>query len=528
MDKIVRCAIYTRKSNEEGLDKEFNTLEAQREAGENYVRSQKNQGWEVISEHYDDPGFSGGTLNRPALRRLLDDVAAGRIDMIVVYKIDRLTRSLLDFSKLIEVLDNNKCSFVSVTQHFNTFDSMGRLTLNVLLSFAQFEREVSAERIRDKVAASKKKGMWMGGSVPMGYDIKNKKLIINKEEAELVRFIFEQYLQLRSEQQVCDKMNKLGIKPKKRVLRDGREWHGERFNHARISSILRNPIYNGKVPHRENLYPGQHEAIISDELFNAVQEIKSKNRAGRLAPSRFMDHAILKGLLYCDCCNSIMVSTKSNKKNKVYEYYTSNRAVKEGYKYCSIGNIPAGIMDDFVIGKIKVFFKSPKILNELAAQVNATRPSVVEREVFDKLQNVDGLFAAFSTQTLRQLVEMLIAKVSVNINTIKICFTDFAISLMSLDSKRQLKGNELTCYTKLSRRRGQLKILVPEDTPIIDDDPILTAVTKAFIWQKQLNESGCTIEALAAREKMSRGYMGKVLKLTCLAPDIIESIVRGD
>lgn len=356
MEKIqkIRCALYTRKSTEEGLDKEFNTLEAQREAGVNYVRSQVHQGWEVIDTSYDDPGFSGGNMNRPALQRLLSDVQAGKVDMIVVYKIDRLTRSLLDFSKLIQVLDAHKCSFVSVTQHFNTYDSMGRLTLNVLLSFAQFEREVTSERIRDKMSASRKKGMWMGGTIPMGYDVKDKKLAVNPEEAEIIRHIFEQYLQLRSEQEVCNRLNMQGLLPKKRVLRNGAEVYGVRFNHARISSILRNPIYTGKIRHNGAVYEGRHAAIVSDEVFQQVQAIKSKNRAGRLAPPKNKNSALLRGLLHCECCNSMMVTTKSNKAGKVYEYYTSIRAVKEGYRYCSVGNIPAGVMDDFILKQIKV------------------------------------------------------------------------------------------------------------------------------------------------------------------------------
>lgn len=228
----IKCAIYTRKSTDEGLDKEFNTLDAQREAGENYVKSQIDRGWELLPTRYDDGGFSGGTLERPALQRLLQDVDAGLVNMIVVYKIDRLTRSLTDFAKLVEVLDRNQCSFVSVTQNFNTYDSMGRLMLNVLLSFAQFEREVITERIRDKVAASKKKGMWLGGVVPLGYDVINKKLIVNEDEAETVRAAFEQYLIFRSEVAVADWLNAKGYLAKDK----------EKFNHARISKLLKTCI----------------------------------------------------------------------------------------------------------------------------------------------------------------------------------------------------------------------------------------------------------------------------------------------
>ena len=211
--KQIRCAIYTRKSTDEGLEKEFNTLEAQREAGENFVMSMNHQGWVILHDHYDDGGFSGGNLKRPALKRLMADVEKGKVDMIVVYKIDRLTRSLLDFAQLVQTFEKNNCSFVSVTQHFNTCDSMGKLTLNILLSFAQFERELGAERVRDKIAASKKKGMWTGGPTPLGYDIKEKKLIINQEEAEVVKFIFDDYLKTKSQLQTMKNVNEKGYKP---------------------------------------------------------------------------------------------------------------------------------------------------------------------------------------------------------------------------------------------------------------------------------------------------------------------------
>ncbi len=256
----IRCAIYTRKSSDEGLDKEFNTLEAQREAGENYVKSQRHQGWDFLPERYDDGGFSGGSMKRPALERLLKDIKAGKVDMIVVYKIDRLTRSLTDFSKMIEVFDGHNCSFVSVTQNFNTADSMGRLMLNVLLSFAQFEREVSAERIRDKVEASKKKGMWMGGAVPFGYTPINKKLTVKAEEAEIIRFMFAMYLKHKSLTAVCKLVN---------------DKYNKQFPRDTIKRMLRNPIYIGKIKHKKNIYDGQHKAIIDEETFKTVSNTRA-------------------------------------------------------------------------------------------------------------------------------------------------------------------------------------------------------------------------------------------------------------
>lgn len=367
--KKVRCAVYTRKSTDEGLEKEFNTLEAQREACENFIKNRVYEGWEVIPTHYDDGGFSGGNINRPGLKQLFEDIQNKKVDMIVVYKIDRLTRSLVDFSKLIEVLDTNQCSFVSVTQQFNTADSTGRLMLNVLLSFAQFEREISGERIRDKIAASKKKGMWMDGSLPLGYDTVNKKLVINEEEAEIVRFIYEKYAVLKSEMKVAHLANKYGFRMKLRKTKDGREIGGQAFSLGSVNGILRNPIYIGKIPFKDEVYEGQHEAIISKEVWERTQNIKSNNRRDRFGPECQKKNNLLKGLLECECCGTAMVPSSSKKGNKYYEYYTSTQAIKNGYDTCSLGNIPAAELDDFVISKIQMLFKSPEIVKELSRKV---------------------------------------------------------------------------------------------------------------------------------------------------------------
>lgn len=286
--KKIRCAIYTRKSNDEGLDKEFNTLEAQRDAGENYIRSQIHQGWEIIQKHYDDPGFSGGNMNRPALKELLDDIQNGFVDMIVVYKIDRLTRSLIDFCKMIEVLDAQQCSFVSVTQNFNTADSMGRLMLNILLSFAQFEREISGERIRDKIAASRKKGMGTGGCVPLGYDVVNKKLVINEAEADAIKVMFGLYLENPSEIFVSQELNQQGFLPKAGKHR----FSAVKFNPKIVTKAIQNPIYIGKIPHKNELYDGQHQAIIDVNIWEEVNRLK-KSKERRYDKDVFEDADIL-------------------------------------------------------------------------------------------------------------------------------------------------------------------------------------------------------------------------------------------
>lgn len=269
----IRCAIYTRKSSEDGLDMDFNTLDAQREAGENYVLSQKHEGWILLPEHYDDGGFSGGNTNRPAFKKLMQDVESGLVDMIVVYKIDRLTRSLIDFSKMVEVFDSNKVSFVSVTQQFNTSTSMGRLTLNMLLSFAQFEREVSGERIRDKIAASKQKGMFMGGLPVLGYDIIERKLVINQNEAKIVKEIFNKYLQLHSYLRVAKDLNNQGFHTKQWQSKKGNFYGNRCFDKTVVASVIKNPVYIGKIKHKDKIYDGQQEAIIDIKLWDKVQQL---------------------------------------------------------------------------------------------------------------------------------------------------------------------------------------------------------------------------------------------------------------
>ncbi|HEV2464485.1 MAG TPA: recombinase family protein [Acidobacteriaceae bacterium] len=279
--RSIRCAIYTRKSSEEGLEQSFNSLDAQREACQAYVLSQRQEGWRALEIHYDDGGYSGGSMERPALKRLLADIDAKRIDTVVVYKVDRLTRSLADFAKIIEVFDARGVSFVSVTQQFNTTSSMGRLTLNVLLSFAQFEREVTGERIRDKIAASKRKGMWMGGRVPLGYELKDRRLMIHKQEADQVREIFRLYLEIGCVRKLKAKLDASGIASKVRISRTGRKSGGATYSRGALYKILGNRIYLGEVPHKESSYAGEHQAIINSELWRQVHAKLAENAHAR-------------------------------------------------------------------------------------------------------------------------------------------------------------------------------------------------------------------------------------------------------
>jgi site-specific DNA recombinase len=316
-----RCAIYTRKSSEEGLEQEFNSLDAQRVACEAFVQSQAGEGWIAARDHYDDGGFSGGSMDRPGLRRLLADVVARKIDIVVVYKVDRLTRSLMDFSRIVERFDANEVSFVSVTQAFNTTSSMGRLTLNVLLSFAQFEREVTGERIRDKIALSKARGIWMGGMVPLGYDLKDRRLSINEGEAQTVRLIFARYLELRSVNALRDWLEDSGVRSKSWMSRGGRQMGGVVLGRGAIFHVLRNRLYLGEIPHKGEVHPGRHEPIVDRETFDRARALLDANRAGDAQRPVKVAAAVLTGLVYDADGRPFSPSSSYGKSGRLYRYY---------------------------------------------------------------------------------------------------------------------------------------------------------------------------------------------------------------
>ena len=350
--KPLRCAIYTRKSTEHNLDLAFNSLDAQREACEAYIKSQAHEGWRLLPEHYDDGGLSGASLERPALQLLLTEVREGRVDVIVVYKVDRLTRSLADFAKLVEAFDAHEVSFVSVTQSFNTTSSMGRLTLNVLLSFAQFEREVIGERVRDKIAASKRKGLWVGGPVPLGYRSIAKKLIVVEEEADHVRTIFRRYLALGSIGLLIEDLHRCGVRPRARVGRDGGTINPTRFMVGPLAYLLKNRFYIGEVVYRGEVHPGEQQPIVDKELFEAVQA-KLKDRAVTRKVRQSRSPSFLSGLLFDDRGN-LMSPSHANKKGVRYRYYVSqavlqNRKDEAG----SIARVAAPDIEELVIAAVR-------------------------------------------------------------------------------------------------------------------------------------------------------------------------------
>ena len=366
--KTIRCAIYTRKSTEEGLEQEFNTLDAQRESGEAYIASQMHEGWTSVPMRYDDGGYTGGNMDRPALRQLMADIETGKIDCVIVYKVDRLSRSLLDFSRMMEKFDNAGVSFVSVTQQFNTTCSMGRLTLNILLSFAQFEREIISERTRDKIAATRRKGKWSGGMPLLGYGIDpdKSKLVVDADEAKRVVAIFELYLELRSLLKVVDELDRKAWVTKQWTTKKGTRRGGKVFNKTNLHRLLTNITYVGKLRYKDEVHEGEHDAIVDLELWRKVQSSLNKNARSGGSDVRNRFGALLKGILRCSACDCAMVPSHSTKPNgKRYRYYVCNHAQKRGWDKCPSKSVPAGEMERFVVDQIRCIGRDPTLIGEV-------------------------------------------------------------------------------------------------------------------------------------------------------------------
>jgi site-specific DNA recombinase len=415
--RSVRCAIYTRKSTEEGLDQEFNSLDAQREAAEAYIASQRGEGWECLPDRYDDGGYTGGNIDRPALQRLLKDIEAGRVDCIVVYKVDRLSRSLLDFARIMETFEKHGVSFVSVTQQFNTTTSMGRLTLNILLSFAQFEREIISERTRDKIAAARRKGKWSGGMPILGYDVdpRGGRLLVNEDEAARVRAIFELYLERQSLIETIKELDVRGWAGKRWTTRKGHERGGKPFNKNSLFNLLTNVLYLGKTTLRKEVFDGEHPAIVDAEVFQRVQALLHRNgqSGGKHVRNRF--GALLKGLLHCVPCGCAMVHTHTTKNgNKRYRYYVCLNAQKRGWHTCPSKSIPAPEIERFVVDQVRGVGKDSTVLAETLRQTRTrgrTRIKELEAEKLslerdlkrhnDELRKLAGRLATNGTATDR-------------------------------------------------------------------------------------------------------------------------------
>ena len=396
----LRCAVYARKSTEEGLDMEFNSLDAQREACEAYIVSQRAEGWLSVRDGYDDGGVSGGTLERPALKRLLADVEAGKIDVVLVYKIDRLSRSMLDFLKLVEIFERHGVTFVSITQSFNTTNSMGRLMLNVLLSFAQFEREVIGERIRDKVAASRKKGMWMGGWTPLGYEVRDRKLVVHKADAERVQSIFSRFVQLKSATLLAREM----------VFARATNRYGHLLDKGILYKLLNNRVYIGEAVHKGVSYPGEHEAIIDRKLWDQVHAILKQSPRRRAANARAQTPALLKGLLFGPD-GVAMSPTHTRKAGRLYRYYVSQSVMKQGANACPVRQIPAAEIERIVLEQIRSLLQTPEIIVQTWRAVRKTDRTLAESEVRSALLEFEPIWNELFPAEQARIVELLVERV---------------------------------------------------------------------------------------------------------------------
>ena len=536
----LRCAVYTRKSSEEGLEQTFNSIDAQREACEAYVVSQRHEGWKILPTRYDDGGFSGGSLERPAVQRLLADIQSGKVDLVVVYKIDRLTRALSDFAKMVEIFDAHNASFVSVTQHFNTTTSMGRLTLNVLLSFAQFEREVTGERIRDKIAASKKKGMWMGGTVPLGYDALDRKLMVNSAESELVRDIYTRYLALGDVTRLKAELDRMGQISKQRTSRGGNASGGMRFFRGALYTILKNRIYLGEIVHRGTVYPGEHEGIVPKQLWDVVQEQLRTNSKNRKRGTKAKESSLLAGWVF-DAEGRRLIPSHANKRGKRYRYYVVREDSKDdGYKPVKI-SVPAHDLESTIVGAITYWLED---VPTLLADLKLKRTAASRREaVLCSAEALAQTIREADQKSLRAILTPIMGRITVGTEDIQIQLRRSGV--------RKVLGNDggtdttdhpetddlrdtimLRVQASLQRSGLEMKLVVAEawaetDTPT-PDWALIKAVARSHVWmQKLLSGEVSSIQELCRTEKVSDVYLRRILRCATLAPDVVEAILEG-
>jgi site-specific DNA recombinase len=514
--RTLRCAIYTRKSSEHGLEQDFNSLHAQRESGEAYIKSQAHEGWKLVRTHYDDGGLSGGTMERPALQRLLSDIAANLIDVVVVYKVDRLTRSLADFAKLVETFEAHRVSFVSVTQQFNTTTSMGRLTLNVLLSFAQFEREVAGERIRDKVAASRRKGMWMGGNVPLGYDARGRRLVVNEVEAKTVRLIFERYLQLGCVRLLGAELDLSDIRSKHRISETGRSVGGGPFSRGALYYLLKNRVYRGEAVHKGAAHPGEHAAIIDEPLWNAVQAKLSAggNKQGR---ARGESGALLMGLVFDDNGNRMSPSHTTRKAGR-YRYYVS-QAVLQGRKKeaPSVARVGADDLERAVVDAVR----------DARSDKHGVADDAAIRNVISNGHAPSQDLGGRPDQAARDLVSRHVERIVIHERDIEIVLR--AHDIARSDTTR-VEAQVLR--VPLERRARDRKEIIVSDgdraPPRSLDHSLVLTVSRGRAWVDALRrgEFADTAE-IASKCDLGESYVRRMLRLAFLAPDIVEAIAEG-
>ena len=532
MSAKIRCAVYTRKSTDDGLEQEFNSLDAQREACEAFITSQRGLGWVALATRYDDGGLSGGTIDRPALQTLLADIEKGKVDTVVVYKVDRLTRSLADFAKIVDVLDARSVSFVSVTQQFNTTTSMGRLTLNMLLSFAQFEREVTGERIRDKIAASKKKGMWMGGRPPLGYDVQDKKLVVNPDEAETVRTLFRLYLELGTVKKLVEESGHLGLVTKRRIRSGGQETGGQPFTRGHLYQLLTNPIYVGEVAHKGVTYPGQHNGIIERQTFDAVRCRLNGNAAERRSATNAKAPSLLTGLVY-DEMGDRLCPTHANKKGRRYRYYISKRLMHRTGSTGAGWRLPAKELDGAVAQAVSDFLTDElRVIDAL--QLTGIAPDRLRTILHRAAAAADDLNDE-QPERRRRLLHRLLHRVTLHTGSIRIEIKRAGLDSLVSGNGAHLAARpegliDLTVPVALRRRGVEAKLVVraAQGEAAAPDRNLIALVAQARRWFDQLagGEVG-SIQEIARRDGIDASDVGRNIQLAFLAPDIVEAILAG-
>jgi len=515
--KPVRCAIYTRKSTEDGLEQEFNSLDAQREACAAYVLSQKHEGWSLVPDFYDDGGFSGGSMERPALRQLLQDIEAGKVHIIVVYKVDRLTRSLADFAKIVDVLDAKGASFVSVTQAFNTTTSMGRLTLNVLLSFAQFEREVTGERIRDKIAASKKKGLWMGGPVPLGYEVRERKLHVVETEAATVRDIMQRYLRTASAGTLIEELERVGIRTKVQHRVSGPHRGGIPFRRGSLYHLLKNPIYRGFIVHKGKAWPGEHEPIVDEDLWNAVQRKLAENAARRSTRTNGKQNALLTGLLH-DGLGRRMTPSYANRQGKRYRYYITHAQERQGANGNAM-RVPAHDLEQMVVQRLRDFLRDDTAVQEASGAQDA----MAMQACLDRTYAAAGALAVPEPNALHTELRRIVARIDLRDDRL-----DIGVHLSAL-----MPGSDqihtLSSAIERLRRGHVIKLVFPGSEPATTnaDSSLIDLIAEAYAARQTVLEGKGSLAQIAAQLGRCRGHLADRMRLSYLAPDIVAAILEG-
>jgi DNA invertase Pin-like site-specific DNA recombinase len=534
--RAIRCAIYTRKSSEEGLEQSFNSLDAQREACEAYVLRQRQEGWRALEAQYNDGGYSGGSMDRPALKQLLADIDARKIDVVVVYKVDRLTWSLADFARIVQVFDSDNVSFVSVTQQFNTTSSMGRLTLNVLLSFAQFEREVTGERIRDKIAASKRKGMWMGGRVPLGYDLKDRKLIVNPAEAKQVQEIFHAYLEVGCVRKLRAHLEQRRVLSRVRVSPSGQEAGGGSHSRGGLYKLLANRVYIGEISHKENAYPGEHEAIIHRELWESVRVKLAENHRARRHQTNASEPSLLSGLIF-DQEGCLYTPSHAIANGKRYRYYVSRKII-HGRSSASAqpSRIPARELEQLVLAELASLFGSADRVSAILGRAGEDLETT--RALIDAAQQLAKALVEDSTSDLRELLAGIVVRITIQQDSIEVHVSKEGARARLLNQEWILGQDSdgepivLTVEMKLKRCGGEMRLIIPGGAAIDQRrqpvSSLVKAVSRASDWVRRMEAGECKHQRdLAKATKLEPRYINAILRVAFLAPEIVEAIIDG-